>query len=37
MPGELEARKEPGLVPAVHFSIHCLQVEGRVPGILLPL
>ena len=33
MPRELEARKEPGLVPAVHFSIHCLQVEGRVPSI----
>lgn len=32
MPGELEARKEPGLVPAVHFSIHCLQAEGRVPS-----
>lgn len=33
VPGELEARKEPGLVPAVHFSFHCLQVEGCVPRI----
>lgn len=34
MLGDLEARKGPGLVPAVRLFDHCFQAEGHPSGIL---